>query len=104
MRTNELKFATLITIDRNKTEKMFKKTFYADNDNYIQAVGYEQNGAMACEYDMGGPIVAGYTLVGIISWDLNRTCSFQNQLPTSVLRISPHIFWINEILYNSKQG
>lgn len=103
MRTNELKFATLITIGDSEVNKTFKGTLYEDNPNYLHAVGYEQSGAMACQWDMGGPITAGYTLIGVISWDQNRTCAYQSRFPTSALRIAPHIFWINEIIYQASK-
>lgn len=50
---------------------------------------------------MGGPLVAGYTIVGIISWDQNKTCSYSSHLPTSALRVQSNIGWIQDIIFNS---
>lgn len=74
---------------------------YEGDSEYLHAFGYQKDGAAACQFDMGGPLVAGYTIVGIISWDQNKTCSYSSRLPTSALRVQSNIGWIQNIIFNS---
>uniref|UniRef100_A0A8C6T0F4 Peptidase S1 domain-containing protein n=1 Tax=Neogobius melanostomus TaxID=47308 RepID=A0A8C6T0F4_9GOBI len=69
-------------------------------DNVICAGGYITNRGF-CQGDSGGPLVCKNTAVGIVSFNKNRNCNYENDVPNVYVDVSKYIDWIlKTIIFN----
>ncbi|KAI5621486.1 arginine esterase-like [Silurus asotus] len=89
---NDLMVVDVSTIDTSICRNAWGKNELPSN--ILCAGGYQtKNGA--CQGDSGGPLVCRGLAVGIVSFNLNRNCTYPN-LPNVYTEIAPYSNWIKE--------